>query len=121
MKNPLVSYHIRGTTLHSAFEFKPLLFKTNEGYELFADESGIDDADDDGDDAGVRVLKHGAGAVALTIDQDRIADPSLGAVDGNEIAVGGLTFHDEGLADQQALIIKMGMTDRGNDRPRDFG
>jgi len=51
----------------------------------FLDVKGVDNANDDGDDAAVGVVKHLAGGVALAVDQDSVTDAGVGVIQGDEI------------------------------------
>ncbi len=75
------------------------------------DFNGVDDTDNHGDNTGIRIIEHLSGATPFSVDQDGVADPCMGIIQGDEITVGFLIFRHQGLDDQKASVFVMGVTD----------
>ena len=59
------------------------------------------------------ILQHLAGAVALAVDQHRIADAGLGVIQRDEIPALVLRVEGERLHDQQAAVLESRVADGG--------
>jgi hypothetical protein len=79
----------------------------------FSDPHPIHDPNNDRNDAASFQVQDLTGTVALSIDEDGIADACIRMVNSNEIFVVLISLTDHGLHHQQAPILVMGMTDGG--------
>ena len=80
----------------------------------------VDDADDDGDDAGALILQHLTGAAALIEDEDGIAHTRVGVVEGDEVATFSTTFNIKRLDDKLAPMPVSRVADGGHNCSNNF-
>lgn len=101
--------------LYKIDRFMEYFFADQRRWELRAYLNGIDNTNDDGDDAGIGISEHLARSIALTVDQHGISDTGVGIIHCDKILVGFFTGQGEWLNHQQPPVLIMRVADGGDD------